>query len=243
MTERLVDQGDDPSGAVAATPQRPHGSIDRGTLTVTGSATVSSAPDKAVLTLAVESDGTEPGASMNANATAVRRLLARLETEGVEASSIETAHVNVYPVRAYNPASGEETLTGYRSENTVSVTLRGEGMAEAAGRLLSAALEVGATSVSGPVWALTDACAATEEALKQAAANARKKAEALAETLGVKVGDVLVMSEGLAEHASPRGYGGMALARMSAEKLVDTPISAVNLEMTGTVTVTYTLDR
>jgi uncharacterized protein YggE len=209
------------------------------TITVTGNATESSAPDEAVLTLTVESDGTDPGASLNANAVAVKNVLDRLKTEGIAAEAIETANVSVYPIRTYNPDTGQETLTGYRSQNTVTVT-----MAEAAqvGKVLSAAVEAGANIVSGPVWKLSDDTAAVAAALKKAVANARTKAEALAEAQGVKVGDVVTMTE---SSVAVPVYPMYAMADSSARAggVVDTPISAASLDVTATVTITYVLGR
>ncbi|MBN1632126.1 MAG: SIMPL domain-containing protein, partial [Thermoleophilia bacterium] len=111
------------------------------TITVTGAATVSVAPDEAMLTFVVESDGVEPGTSMAANAIGVGSLLTRLSAEGVDVAATQTANVSVYPIRTYDPKTGQESLTGYRSQNTVVVRLRGADMTAAAGKLLSAGLE------------------------------------------------------------------------------------------------------
>jgi uncharacterized protein YggE len=211
------------------------------TITVTGNATQSSAPDEAVLTLTVESDGADPGASLNANAVAVQKVLDRLKSEGVAADKIETANVSVNPIRIYNPDTGAETVTGYRSQNTVTVTL-----ADAAqvGKVLSAAVEAGANIVSGPVWKLSDDTAAVAEALKKAVANARTKAQALAEAQGVKVGDVVMMSESNIDlPVYPMYADYMAEKSVAGGGVVPTPISAASLDVTATVTITYLLSR
>ena len=213
------------------------------TITVVGSATVSSVPDQAALSLTVESDGTTPGAAMNANAAEVTKVLERLKAEGVDAAAIRTAYVNVYPIRTYNPDTGEETLAGYRAQNTVTVTLKGAAIADTAGRLLSAALEAGATSVSGPAWQLQDDTKAVAEALKQAVANARTKAEALAVAEGVGAGNVIMMNEGVVAQPSIQYSTDSMYARTAAGAVAETPISAGTLDVTASVTVTYTLDR
>jgi uncharacterized protein YggE len=212
------------------------------TITVIGKATVKSAPDEAVVTLAVESDGTEPGTSMNANAAATTKVMERLKAIGVESAAIETANVTVYPIRTYNPQTGEETLTGYRSQNSVTVTLK---EAQMIGKVLAAAVEAGVTNVSGPVWKLSDDTTAVAEALKQAVANARTKAEALAAAQGVKVGDVIMMNESSVEQSVMPLYTEMyGLGDSGAgAKVAETPISAANLDVTATVTVTYVLSR
>ena len=209
------------------------------TITVTGNAIESSAPDEAVLTLTVESDGIDPGAALNANSVAVQKVLDRLKSEGVAAEAIETTNVSVYPNRTYNPDTGQETLTGYRAQNSVTVTL---ATAEQVGKVLSAAVEAGANIVSGPVWKLSDDTAAVAAALKKAVANARTKAEALAEAQGVKVGDVVMMNESSVQvPVYPMYYATTDSAK--AGGVMETPISAASLDVTATVTITYVLGR
>ncbi len=211
------------------------------TVTVLGKAVVTSAPDEAILTLSVESDGADPGAAMNANTAAVTKVMERLKAEGVESTAVQTANVAVYPVRTYNPETGEETLTGYRAQNSVTVTFKD---AEKIGKVLAASLETGVTNVSGLVWKLRDDSQVVADALKQAVANARTKAEALAEAQGVEIGDVIMMSEGSVEQPSLPVYTDMAMPYGGdAVRVADTPISAATLDVTATVTVTYALKR
>ena len=211
------------------------------TITVIGKATVSSAPDEAILTLTVESDGADPGASMNDNSAAVTAVVERLKAESVGDAAIDTANVSVYPVRTYNPETGEEKLTGYRAQNSIRVTLSD---LEQIGKVLSAAVEAGANIVSGPVWKLSDDTAAVRDALKQATENARAKAEALAEAQGVGLGNVLMMNENSVVQPVYPSYSGIYDMRVEAAGMVaETPISAASLDVTATVTVTYVLER
>jgi len=209
------------------------------TITVVGSATVSNAPDQAVVTLSVESDGKDPGTAMNANSAAVSKVLARLKTEGVANDSIVTSNVSVYPLRDYNPTTGAETLTGYRAQNTVTVTLSDT---TAVGKVLAAAVESGVTNISGPVWELKDDTAAVVAALKKAVANAQIKAEALANAGGVSVGAVVMMNEGTVDQPVYPVYAADAAAGQ-ASKVNSVPVSPGTLDVTATVTVTYALNR
>ena len=224
---------------VASSPASAVSSPD--TITVVGEATVSSAPDEAILTLTVETDGSDPGAAMNDNAEAVTSVVQRLKDEGVDAKDIETANVSVYPIRTYSPETGKETLDGYRCQNTVRVTLAN---AEEVSKVLSAAVESGANIVSGPVWRLADDTAAVTQALKEAVENARAKAKALAEAQGVDLGDVVMMSENNVQTPVYPMYEGIYLSKdQAAGTVAPTPISAAGLDITATVTVTYGLKR
>jgi uncharacterized protein YggE len=210
------------------------------TITVVGDATVSSAPDEAVLTVTVETDGEDPGAAMNQNAEAVTAVIARLQREDVDEADIETTNVSVYPIRTYHPETGQETLVGYRCQNSVKVTL---ATADEVGRVLSAAVEAGANVVSGPVWKLSDDTAAVTEALRKATEKARAKAEALAEAQGVELGDVVMMTETNVEVPIYPVYESALMKDMASGAVSQTPISPASLDISATVTVTYQLKR
>ena len=64
----------------------------------------------------MESDGDRPRGSLNANAASVQKVLDRLKSEGIADKDIKTANVSMYPIRTYAPDTGQETLTGYRSQ-------------------------------------------------------------------------------------------------------------------------------
>ena len=232
---------DDPAPGGSESLHRASASASR-TITVTGTATVHAAPDEALLTFLVESDGAEPSVSMAANAAAVERVLTRLATEGATSSEMRTANVSVYAIRTYDPKTGQESLAGYRAQNSVVVRLQGSEMAAVAGRLLSAGLDAGATGVSGPAWRLRDETAVTAETLRQAALNAALKAGALAEAQGSRIGEVVTVREGSGDPMIGAGSSDVVFAKMASVGTPDVPISAGTLDVTATVTVTYSLD-
>lgn len=210
------------------------------TITVVGDATVSSAPDEAVLTLTVETDGDDPGAVMNQNAEVVTAVIDRLKREDVDETEIETANVSVYPIRTYHPETGKETLVGYRCQNSIRVTLT---EADEVGRVLSAAVEAGANIASGPVWKLSDDTEAATEALRKATENARAKAEALADAQGVELGDVVMMTETNVDVPVYPMYESALMKDLASGAVSETPISPASLDVSATVTVTYELKR
>lgn len=210
------------------------------TISVVGDATVKSPPDEAVLTLSVESDGQDPATAMNRNSSSVSDVIGRVKREGVKDENIETANISVYAIRTYTE-TGQEKLNGYRATNSVIVTVSD---AKQVGKILSAAVEAGANSVSGPVWQLSDDTKVVAEALKKAAQNARQKAEALAESLGVDLGDVVMMSENSVQLPVYPAYSNSYAGKTDAAGVVaETPVSAGTLDVTATVTVTFALRR
>jgi uncharacterized protein YggE len=211
------------------------------TITVAGKAKVTAAPDEAVLTLSVESDGADAAKALDANSASMQKVVDKLKAEGVDASAIETSSVTVYPIRSYDPQTGKESLSGYRAQNMVKVTLKD---ALKVGRVIAVAIETGATNINGPEWRLSEDNAAVTEALKKAVADARTKAEAVAQAQGVKLGDVIMMNESGVEVPVVPIYA-TAAAEGSADsiKVTEPPISPATLDVTASITVTYTLTK
>lgn len=213
----------------------------RNTITVMGKALVTSAPDEAVLTLSVENEGGDPGQALDTNSENTKKVVDRLKAEGLDDSAIETASVTVYPIRTYDPQTGKESLTGYRAQNTVTVTLKD---ALKVGKVFAAAVESGATNISGPVWRLSEDSAAVTEALTKAVADAKIKAEAVAAAQGLKLGDALMMNEGGVDVPDVRAYATAAgYESEDAVKVAEPPISPATLDITATITVTYAIAR
>lgn len=240
-TALMAGCGDDAEEGTMATsqPQIAAGAPD--TITVSGKGTVTTAPDEAVLTLTVESEAPVPAGALDANSQATKKVMERLKAEGVDDTAIETSSVSLYPIRAYDPQTGKESLTGYRAQNTITVTLTD---ALVVGKVLAASVEAGVTNVSGPVWRLAEDSAAVTEALTKAVANAKGKAEALAGAQGVKVGEVVTMTESGIEQPVIPMYGDMyAEEAAGGGKVTEVPVSAANLDVTAIVTITYALVR
>ncbi len=208
-------------------------------VTVNGRATVTSPPDEAVVVLTVENDAISAQSAMDATSDQSDRLLAALKSLGVQDSAIQTSNVTLYPVRSYDPNTGKESLTGYRAQNSVKVTLKDAPMVA---RVLATGVEVGATLVSGPDWRLRDDSQAINEALKQAAANARAKAETLASAEGDSVGAVISISEGSVQTPVPV-IGYAEGAAMDSAKVSEPAVSSGSLDVTATVTITYSLQH
>ena len=232
----LAGCGGETSGATgSANPVTVSGIVD--TVTVNGTATVTSPPDEAVIVLTIEKDGTTPGAAMDATSVQSNQLLDKLKSVGIEESAIQTSNVTLYPIRTYEPETGKETLTGYRAQNSVKVTLKD---ADSVAKVLAAGVDTGVNMVSGPDWRLRDDSQAVNDALRQAVEHARAKAETLASAGGTSIGDVINMSEGSVQVPVP-------VYRYAAEEMADQAgavepaISSGTLDVTATVTITYSL--
>ena len=209
----VVHAGDAPAAAAEAT----------GGITVGGTGTVSTAPDRATLSFGVESQGATARAALAANGAEMRRLLAALRAAG--ATDLKTQSVNL------NPRSSEGgDIRGFTATNAVSVTLRDIART---GAVIDAAVAAGANQVSGPLLTHANAGELYRQALREAVADARRSAQALAAASNLTLGRITTVVEGggampltaLAERAS--GADGV------------TPIEPGTRDVSATVAVTF----
>jgi uncharacterized protein YggE len=206
------------------------------TITVSGQGEVKAGPDEAVLTVSVETEAPEAAQALEENSKQMEQVLERLRSEGLDEDSLQTANVAVYPNHQWDPQTNRETIEGYRAQNSIRVTVTD---LTKVGDVFSAAAEAGANNISGPEWRLADDSDAVAEALDKAYASARAKAETLASAAGMKVGSVLSMQE--SSVAPPVIYETRASGMATEDTLAmaAAPINPMDLDVLGTVTITF----
>jgi uncharacterized protein YggE len=99
------------------------------TLTLTGQAEVTAAPDMAVISAGTVSEAKTARAALTANNEAMAKVIATIEAAGVENKDIQTANFSVQPKYVYPKASssGEQQpprIVGYTVSNSLSVIVR-----------------------------------------------------------------------------------------------------------------------
>jgi len=207
-------------------------------LTVQGDARVQAAPDEATVRLGVVAQAPTAGAAqaeVNRVANAVLTAVGRL---GVPRERIQTSELQLFPVYSQEPPgperAGEPRITGYRATNAVSVRL---DQLDKVGPVVDAGLGAGANQVEGVSFGLRSDLAARQQALREAAAEARQKAQALAAALGVELVELLEAAEGGTQVVTPR----FAMARMAADTLQmeATPVAPGQIAVDASVTLTF----
>ena len=210
------------------------------TMTMSGTGTVNTLPDEAVIQVGVENSAATAAAALDANSKQTQKVLDRLKADGVPDAAIETTNVAVYPNTSYDPKTGQGKTTGYQATNMVNVTLKDFKLI---GQVFAAATEAGANNVSGPTWQLSENSQAMVEALTKAADNARSKAEGVAAAEGVKIGQVLIVSETSTQSTIPPIYAEGSTASGSVPSVTPPPVSPQNLQVTASLSVTYRLTQ
>jgi uncharacterized protein YggE len=196
-------------------------------ITVTGTGQVQTIPDEAEFSVGVTTKGQTAREALAANSARMRELIDALKGAGVADRDMQTQDVSV---GANYEVEGKEG--GYSARNSLSVRITD---LDRAGAILDAASRAGANEVYGPSLSRSDREALESHALKDAVANARKRAEALADAAGVTLGDVTAISE----QSQPDGPVFAMAERAAADAKV--PIKPGREEITASVTVTFAI--
>jgi uncharacterized protein YggE len=197
-----------------------------------GQATIMVAPDRAFVTVAAESPSKNSADAQRQNADAMTAVMAKLEQAGIQKDAIRTLSYDLQPEFDY--ANGRQTLRGYVARNSIEV--RVDDLARV-GAVLDAAGSGGATSIGGIRFDLRNREAVERDALRQAVADARARADAAAAGAGRTIDRVLrIQEDGVPQ--VPRPMEMMTAARQGA---APTPITPSTVEIHARVTLTASL--
>ena len=201
-----------------------------GGITVSGTGTVTSVPNEAEFSLGVQTEGSTAREALAKNSQEMHRVIAALGSAGVERRDIKTQDVSV------SPSYAEDQVSGFSARNSVTVTIR---KLSKAGEVLDAASNAGANEIYGPALTRSDQEAQQRKALRSAFADARVKAEALADAAGLRLGSVTAITEGFSGGPEPY-FASAPGARVTADKAA--PIEPGTHDAQATVTVTFAID-
>jgi uncharacterized protein len=195
-------------------------SIETGVFT-TGDASVSKKPDTAFLDAGVESQQSTASGAQSDLAAKAAKLIARVKALGVADKDLNTAGYSVSPT--YAP--GGQTVNGYRASEQLEVTWHD---VNTVGKALDAIVQEGGATNVGASFGLADPKAAQAEARTLAIADARSRAQAMASAAGIRLGQVIRVSD-LTSSGSPSARFDVGAAAPAATQL---PVGELNVAVT-----------
>jgi len=205
----------------------------RRSIQTTGEGIVTAQPDRARVDIGVVTQAATSQAASEQNAQKLTATLARLRTVLGANADIQTVSYSLSPVYRYPREGGEPSITGYSATNMVRVTTDDITVV---GRVIDAATQAGANRIQQIQFTVKDEQSLLAEALRTAAQRARRKADGLAGSLGVRVTRVL--------HASESSPGVIPIRDMAtyARAEAQTPIEPGTIEVRATVTLTVEIE-
>jgi uncharacterized protein YggE len=213
-----------------------------GIISIAGHGEVTVAPDTAFVTSGVTTTGATAREALDANTAAMTELLETLKGAGIEARDIQTSGFSVSPNYIYSDARDENgyqlppKISGYQVFNTVNVRVR---KLDTLGAVLDKAVTVGANTINGVSFSVSDPSNQLNEARKAAFADARKKAELYAGAAEIDLGGIRSINESTS-YGQPIPYAQTAMYDRAASAPV--PVEAGELTYAIDVQVTWAID-
>lgn len=204
-----------------------------GTIVVSGTGRVAVEPDVADLRLGVSVARPTVADARTEAARIMTSILAAVAAAGVAERDVRTTTLSVQPRYDYRD-NKPPTLTGYDLSNVVEVTIRDLARI---GDVVDGTLGAGATSMDSLSFRLADPRPPEREARVAAVAEARSRADVLAEAAGLRITGVIDIVEG--SGGGPPSPGFKAERMMMAAADVGTPVQAGSQEVAVNVTVTF----
>jgi hypothetical protein len=159
-------------------------------------------------------------------------VLERLASAGIEARDVQTTGLSVNPNWQHYSSGDAPRISGFVANNGVTVRVRAlDGL----GAVLDAAVQDGANQLNGVEFGLQEPRPTQDEARRRAVADARARAELLAEAAGVKLGAIRSINETM---AAPMPMPAFRMAA-DAAPAAPVPVAAGEVATTANVTIVW----
>lgn len=200
------------------------------TITVTGTGVVTLPADQLTVRFLVRTSEWNVNYARDKNAEITTKVIAKIKEAGVLDNDITTVDYRITQDNS-NSYPGKYTVVNY-----VQVLIRD---IDNAGTVIDNAVANGANGLTSFSYSATENPNSVREARTLAVQNAQDAAALIAGASGCKIADVIDIQEGY----NPSSYSRSTNSAMlkSAGNSYTTPIEAGNVEVTSTVTITFSL--
>ena len=156
-------------------------------VTVSGTGEVQTVPDRALIIVGAEARNPDLQTAQQEVNRVVERFLALCDELRIPRQQVQSSAANVQAEFDWNNETHQRRMLGYYVSRQLQVDLR---ELDRLGPLMERAVTAGVSQVSPPQLGTSRAEALRREALTKAADDARLNADALAKTLGARIGKV-----------------------------------------------------
>lgn len=173
-------------------------------------------PDRATISIGVQSRATTAAAASAQNSQKQRAVIEAIKARGVPAEQISTSNFNVIPETRYDrEGQAAPRTTSYLVVNTVTVELK---RVDQTGPVIDAALGAGANQINSLAFGVQNPDSARRAALAIAMAKAKADAEVIARAAGGSLGWLIEATA--MDVGAPRPMYLRAEAAMAQDKSV-----------------------
>jgi uncharacterized protein YggE len=210
------------------------------TISVRGHAVVSAQPDQVLLGVEVSYLDQTPEAALREVTTRSQTLEAIFAELSISNDRWTTAGATVHEQTEYDSNQGRQVHRGYLAANRIQLRLADAALV---GKLMNEATSRASARISGPQWNVAPDNPARLEACRQAALDARRKADAYAAALNTRLGAIVSVAEPGIEPREPLGGPKRMMMAASADAAPELTVQAGALEVSAVVVVTFAIEQ
>lgn len=205
------------------------------TLSVSGRAEMEANPNQAEVFIGITNQGQDAKSVQDQNAEFSDSVISALVESGVNEGDIETSSYYLSPKREYDPVERKYVDNGYTLTHNLKITT--EDVTKT-GQIIDIATDNGATDINSINFKLSKELEAQirSEVLAQAGTEARAKAENIAQSMDVKLGDVYSISESNFYYSPYTTYAEKAAGN------TPTTIQPGKVTLTATISAIFKID-
>jgi uncharacterized protein len=209
------------------------------TVMMEGVGSVDAKPDIAVLTFGMMAEDDSVSKAQEFNTKGMNAIIKSIKEVGIDEKDLQTIDYSAYEKKDWDPDTRTYKSGAWVVSQNLKVKVRD---VQKVSGVIDAAVKTGVTSVNGPNFQIDDADALEEEARDLALEDAKAKAQAVADKLGVKIEKVIGYTEWKENDGPGPIYAYETLGVGGAAKSAP-DIQAGTKDVTMHVTVTYSLSN
>lgn len=211
-------------------------------ISFSGTGEVLAVPDIATLSMTISKDASTSKEAQDILNVSITKVLVYLKTQKIDDKDIKSEYGGVNPKYDYTQINclvypcpqPAPKLSGYTASQTITVKVRA---VDTANDVLTGLTNLGITNISGPTFSIDDQTKLQDEARGLAIADAKQKAEILANQLGVTLVRITNFSENSGGY--PVMYEAKAMSSGTASPAPAPVLPKGENKITSSVTITY----
>lgn len=218
-------------GAATEAPEEPM-------IHASGTGEVTTTPDLAIVSVAVEKENTDPKEAQAENAQEMTRVIDAVKAAGIPSEDIKTTGYSIWAETSDNDKPFVSGQVIYHASNTVQITLTDVNRA---GEIVDLAVSNGANTVNSVSFSLSPEKEQQfrREALTEAVQNARADADTVAAASGVNITGIQDISIGSVYVPTYQNARFSMLDAENASGATATPVETGTIKVTASVTISY----
>ena len=217
-------------------------SLINNTLFVTGSATTNIKTDKVTASLGVETTDKTTEKALLSNSYLMNKIINALKGSGIKENETSTSSFTINPNYNYSEYGSKGDLIGFTVSNSIHIT---SSNIDLISQWIDTAVQTGANIVNEVYFSVSpDKLDKIKNVLlKDAVANAKSKADIVAEAAGLKIAGIKSITIGELGMPPIPGPVPVYSKSVSFDETPSTPIIAGEQEISATVSIVYILGR